>query len=225
MNLVVVGATGRTGRELVEQAVARGHRVTALVRNPQKLGTPRDGLTVTRGDPLSTHAVSAVLPGHDAVLSAMGPPGAGRTTVVQDSARAIVTGMKAAGMRRLLVLSVALLFPGTGLIGAALRRTLLRGVADDSEEMERIVRASDLDWTIVRPPRLINGPRTESYVVSVDRLPPGSGGTASIRRADVARFLLDEAERPAHVRQIVGIAHVRGALRDHDRIERTSTTR
>jgi putative NADH-flavin reductase len=143
--------------------------------------------------------------------------------VVQDSARAIVTAMKATGMRRLLVLSVALLFPDSGLIGAALRRTFLRGVADDSEEMEQIVRASDLDWTIVRPPRLTNGPCTESYAVSVDRLPPGSGGAASIRRADVAHFLLDEAERPAHVRRLVGIAHARGARMDRDRVERTST--
>jgi putative NADH-flavin reductase len=224
MNLFVVGATGRTGRELVDQAVARGHRVTALVRSPEKLVMPRDGLTALRGDPLSPEAIGRVLAGHDAVLSAIGPPGPGRTTVVQDSARAIVTAMKATGTRRLIVLSVALLFPGTGLIGAALRRTFLRGVADDSQEMEQIVRATELDWTIVRPPRLTNGARTESYAGSVDRLPPGSGGgAASISRADVAHFLLDEVERPAHVGRLVGIAYAKGALRRRDHVERMST--
>jgi len=214
MRLFVVGATGGTGRELVNQALARGHRVTALVRSPLPLGAPRDGLTVVAGDPLSAESIGPVLPGHDAVLSAIGPRGGGRTTVVQDSASAIVTAMKAIAMRRLLVLSVALLFPRAGLIGAALRKTFLRGVADDSEEMERIVRTSDLDWTIVRPPRLTNGLRTENYAVDVDGLPPGSGGSAaSVGRADVAHFLLDEVERPAHLRRVVGIAYAKGTLR------------
>jgi putative NADH-flavin reductase len=210
MRLLVVGATGGTGRELVDQAVERGHRVTALVRNPRQLGAPREGVTVVQGDPLRADAIAAALAGQDAVLSAIGPRGGGRTTVVQDSARAVVTAMNATRVRRLLVMSVALLFPDAGLIGSVLRRTFLRGVTDDSEEMERVVQASELDWTIVRPPRLTNGQRTGSYAVSEGGLPPGSGGgTASVRRADVAHFLLEEVERPAHVRSVVGIAFVR----------------
>jgi putative NADH-flavin reductase len=108
----------------------------------------------------------------------------------------------------------SLLFPGAGLIGPALRRTFLRGVADDSEEMERIVRASDLDWTIVRPPRLTNGHRTELYAVSSGHMPAGAGGTSTPRRPDLAHFLLDEVERGDRVRQIVGIVGMRRARAD-----------
>ena len=213
MNLFVVGATGGTGREIVDQALARGHRVTAFVRSPQRLGPPRERLRVVPGDPLSTDAIGAALSGHDAVLSAIGPRTRGKTAVVQDGARAIATAMKAIGLRRLVVVSVGLLFTDAGLVGALLRNTFLRGVADDSEAMERMVRASDLDWTIVRPPRLTHGPRTESYAVSDGRLPNGVGGTASIARSDLAHFLLDEVERGGHLRQVVGVARTRSARR------------
>jgi putative NADH-flavin reductase len=211
MHLFVVGATGGTGREIVEQALARGHRVTAFVRSPEKLGAPRDGLTVIEGNPLSAEAIAGVLAGHDAVLSAIGPVGPGQATVVQDSARAWVSAMRATGVRRVVVLSVGLLFPESGFIGMALRRTFLRGVADDSEAMERIVGASDLDWTIVRPPRLVHGPRTGRYSASDGRMPPGAGGTATLRRSDLAHFLLGEVETASRVGQIVGIAGSRNA--------------
>jgi putative NADH-flavin reductase len=117
--------------------------------------------------------------------------------------------MKATGVRRLVVFSVAVLFEDVGFLGTALRRTFLRGVADDSAAMEQIVRASDLDWTIVRPPRLINGPRTERYAVRNGSLPDGAGAVATVRRSDLADFLIDEVERAEHVRQVVGIASSR----------------
>jgi putative NADH-flavin reductase len=206
MRLLILGATGGTGRELVEQGLARRHRITALVRSPERLGEPRPGLTVLPGDPLGSDAIVAALPGHDAVLSTIGPPGPGRTTVARDSARAIVTAMKATGARRLLVVSVGVLFDDAGLLGAALRKTFMRGIADDAAEMERTVEASDLEWTIVRPPRLTNGPCTERYAVRAGSLPVGAGGLATIRRSDLAHFMLDEAARSTHLRQIVGIA-------------------
>jgi putative NADH-flavin reductase len=207
LRLLVVGATGGTGQELVDQALARGHRVTALVRRVAPLRAPRAGLTLVEGDPLDPYAVGATLVGCDAVVSAIGPRSAGATTVVQSSARALVASMTPSGARRLLILSVGLLFPDAGVIGSVLRQTFLRGVTGDSEAMEAIVRASDLDWTIVRPPRLTSGPRTGCYAVTADRLPPASGGsTASLRRADLAHFLLDEVERAEYVRKVVGIA-------------------
>lgn len=211
--LFILGATGGTGLALVEQALERGHRVTAFVRSPKKLGLPREGLTVVRGNPFDAAAVGAALAGHDAVLSALGPPGPGRTTVAEDGARSTVAAMQAAGVRRLLVVGVAVLFENIGLLADLLRSTLLRNVARDSAEMERIVRASDLDWTIARPPRLTNGPLTGRYGVADDRLPEGAGGMAILSRADLAHFLLDEVEHPAHVRRIVGIAKVRAAAR------------
>jgi len=208
LRLFILGATGGTGRELVDQALARGHRVTAFVRSPQKLD-PREGLALLSGNPLSAEALAGELAGHHAALSAIGPPGPGRTSVVSESARALVTAMTATGVRRLLILSVAVLFADAGLLGAVLRRTFLRGVADDSYEMEKVVRASHLDWTIVRPPRLTNGLRSERYAVREGGLPDGVGSTASIGRADLAHFLLTEVERGRHIKQVVGLASSR----------------
>lgn len=211
MRLFILGATGGSGRQLVNQALERHHRVTAFVRSPEKLGAARDGLTVIQGDVRSPDGMSAALRGHDAMLSALGPPGPSRNTITSDSARTTVAAMQATGVRRLLVVGVAALFPGVGMFGRLLRNTLLRNIADDSAEMERIVKATRLDWTIVRPPRLTNGPRREHYGVSNDHLPPGAGGNATISRADVAHFMLDEVEQPAHIRRVVGIAYTKKA--------------
>jgi putative NADH-flavin reductase len=97
------------------------------------------------------------------------------------------------------------------MFGRVLRNTLLRNIADDSAEMERIVKATRLDWTIVRPPRLTNGARTEHYGVADDQLPFGAGRNATVSRADVAHFMLDEVEHPRHMRRIAGIAYTKKA--------------
>jgi putative NADH-flavin reductase len=210
--LLILGATGRTGRELVHQALARGHRITAIVRSPDKLGEPLDGLAVVAGDATRAADMRTAVAGHDAVISTIGPPGPGATTVTADGARAIVSVLEGTGVTRLLVVSVGVLFADAGLLAAMLRRTLLRGVADDAEEMERIVSASSLDWTIVRPPRLTNGASTACYAVCEGHSPHRSG-LASLRRADLARFLLDETEHAHHVHRIVGIARTRRSSR------------
>lgn len=211
MRLFILGATGGIGRQLLDQALERHHSVTAFVRSPQKLGTPRDGLTVIQGNVRDADAMSRALRGHDAVLSTLGPPGPARNTITSDSARATVAAMQSAGIHRLLVVGVAALFPDIGMFGRFLRSTLLRNIADDSAEMERMVKASGLDWTIVRPPRLTNGPRREHYAVADDRLPNGAGGNAIISRADVAHFMLNELEHPAHTRRVVGVAYTKRA--------------
>jgi uncharacterized protein YbjT (DUF2867 family) len=87
MRLLILGATGGTGRALVGQARERGHEVTAFVRAPQKLGPLADRVTVRQGDPRSVVELRAALPGHDAVVSALGPPGPGRTTILRAGAR------------------------------------------------------------------------------------------------------------------------------------------
>jgi putative NADH-flavin reductase len=166
-------------------------------------------LTVVQGDPLDAQALGAALAGHDAVLSALGPPGPGKTTIAGDGAKSAVAAMKATGVRRLLIVGVAVLFEDIGVLAAVLRRTLLRNVAHDSAEMERIVNASGLDWTIVRPPRLTNGPLTGSYAIADDDLPEGATGAATLSRADLAHFLLNELEHPNHVSRIVGIARTK----------------
>jgi uncharacterized protein YbjT (DUF2867 family) len=111
--------------------------------------------------------------------------------------------MKAAGVRRLLIVSAALLFADAGVLAMVLRRTLLRNVAADCAEMEQIVQSSGLDWSIVRPPRLTNGGLTRRYTIETGQLPRGG---RVVSRADVAHYLLEELERGGHIGQIVGMA-------------------
>jgi putative NADH-flavin reductase len=203
MRLFVLGANGGVGRQIIDQAIERGDQVTAFVRSPEKLGPQREGLTARRGDPRDAAELAEALPGHDAVLSMLGPPGPGPTTIMRESARCTVAAMEALGMRRLLVVSAAVLFDGAGIIVGLMRRTLLRNVAQDSAEMERIVMASGMDWTIARPPRLTNGPLTRRYKVEDGRMPRGKW---IVSRADVADFLLDELHQGKHTHKIVGIA-------------------
>ena len=202
LRLLILGATGGTGRALLEQARRKGHLVTAFVRSPDKLAGIGDGVTVRPGDPHSVAELRAALPGHDVVLSTLGAPGPGHSTLLRDCAASTVKAMQEAGVRRLMVVSAAVLFPEAPL-GWLMRRTFLRNVAQDSIEMERVVMASGLDWTIARPPRLTNGPRTGRYRVADGRLPRRG---FLISRADVADFMLGELERGEHLRQIVGLA-------------------
>jgi putative NADH-flavin reductase len=202
--LLIIGATGGTGLHVTSQAVEGGHRVTAFVRSPQKLGSLRQRVVVREGDPRSVADLRVMLPGHDAVISTLGPPGVGPTTILRAAAESTVAAMQAAGVPRLLIVSAAVLFDDLGLVGKILRRTLLRNVGDDSIEMERIVVASALDWTIARPARLTNGPRTGRYNVENGHL-PGRSAFAVISRADVAEFLVSEIQQNTHIHEIVGI--------------------
>jgi|SRR5215470_10978594 len=203
MRLFILGASGGIGRQLIDQAIAAGSEVTAFVRSPEKLGPPREHLVVRGGDPRSVPDLASALPGHDAVLTTLGPPGPGRTTILREAARSTVAAMRAAGVRRLLAVSAAVLFEDMGIIARMMRRTLLRNVAEDSAEMERVIAMSGMDWTIARPPRLTNGPLTKRYLVEDGRMPRGKWW---VSRADVAHFLLRELQQDAHVRQVVGIA-------------------
>jgi len=205
MRLFVLGATGGNGRQLIAQGLERGHRFTAFVRSPEKLPR-REGLAVCRGDPRNVAELTAALPGHDAVVSSLGPPGTGPTTIVRDAAHSTVAAMRAAGVGRLLIVSAALVFDDAGFLARILSRTLLRHVTEDCAAMEATVKASGLDWMIVRPPRLTNGPLTRNYITADGRMPPGK---LSMSRADVACFLLDELERREHSGRIVGLTAAR----------------
>jgi len=202
MRLLVIGASGKTGREILDLAGTRGHHVTAFVRSPQKL-TPATWLTIVRGDPLRADSLAAVLPGHDAVLSAIGPhprEALRPSTLMTDCARATVMAMAASGVSRLAILSAAVLFPEKGLYFAFFR-WLTKHHARDLVGMEQIVRSSGLEWTIVRPPRLVKSPDA-SFLAVRDALPGGSRAT-SFR--SVAAFMLDAVERRNHVAEVVGL--------------------
>lgn len=202
--LFIIGATGHTGTQLLDLALARGHAVTAFVRSPHKIARLDPRLTVTRGDPQDVDQLARALPGHDAVLSALGvrPPQAFRPhTLVQDCAASTVAAMTRADVRRLVLVSAAVLFPIRGLRYAFFRR-LLKHIARDLGAAEEIVRATPLEWTIARPPRLVSR-ADQRYACARDAL-PNHGRTMSFRAA--AAFMLDAVAQHAHLREVVGLS-------------------
>ena len=204
MRLFILGANGKTGTQLIDLALARSHQVTAFVRSPQKISRRHPRLEVIGGDPHSEDALASVLPGHDVVLSALGihPSQAFRPhTLVQECAASTVGAMTRIGVKRLVLVSAAVLFPERGL-RFAFFRWLLRHVKRDLGRAEDIVRATSLDWTIARPPRLLNK-LDEAYRSVSEALPPG-GYSMSFR--GLAAFMLDAVEQHTHVHEIVGLA-------------------
>jgi len=203
MRIAVLGATGHTGHHVLDLALARGHRVTAFVRSPDKL-TSASGLTITRGNPLEAAALAAVLPGHDAVISVFGPRSRDAlkpSTIVGDYARALVEAMQTAGVERLAIISAAVLFPLRGPLYAFFR-WLLRHHARDLAAMEQHVQDSQLAWTIARPGRLIES--TDEQCRVAPGAFPDHGGAISFRA--VAAFLLGAVEHQRHLHQIAGLA-------------------
>jgi putative NADH-flavin reductase len=189
--LLVLGATGGTGRSVVEQAVAAGFTVTVLARNPDALPDAR-AVRVVTGDLVRDSAVlDAALPGQDAVISALGV-GTSFTSgrLISQSAPPIVASMRRHGVRRLIFTSafgVGATRRDTPLLPRLFIATLLRDVYADKQRGEEAILTSDLDWTIVYPAGLTDGPRTGRYRVG-ERL--SLRGFPRISRADVADFLL-----------------------------------
>jgi putative NADH-flavin reductase len=206
MKLILLGATGRTGRLVVEQALSRGHAVTAVARASSaahlRAIRANGSLQVVVGDPCARDALTPILAGHDAVISCLGQRSRRDASLLRDSAAAVLAAMAACGVGRYLVVSQALLFPSRNPVVILLRALLARHVAD-STAMEQLIERSSTDWTIVRPPRLVNGGRARGYRVTAGALPDGAW---TMRYADLAAFLLDAAQNDEHLKTIVGVA-------------------
>ena len=197
--LVVLGATGGTGRAAVDVALRAGHEVTAVVRREGAL-PPAPGLTVAViPDLTEADRLAAAVTGHDAVISALGSNSRGAVTVCTDGVRAALLAMSRTGVRRLVVVSAH---------GAAESRDrslysliLWASVGHkmrDKESMEALIRASDSDWTIVRPPALKDTAPTGRYRTGSA---PAVRLTSAVSRADLADFLVREAVAPAYLHQ------------------------
>lgn len=193
MKLLVFGASGRTGRELVRQALEAGHDVTVFVRNPSAF-TPAEHLRIVKGDAYDPAAVNIAMIDQQAVLSALGGT-ISDEDLLPRAMENILAAMKSHGVRRLIVLGAA------GSVESTLQRlppltrlgfrvfigTLLRKPFKSQREMQQLIRASDTDWTIVQPPRLVNQPATGKIRVDADALPDKG---LRIARADLAAFML-----------------------------------
>ena len=208
MNLVVLGATGGTGLEIVRRALDHGHSVTAFVRSPERLRLFQDRISIKQGDLLNSAELEPVIAGHDAIVSAFGP----RLPVAKDDADllqrfavSLTTAMAHAGVGRAVVESVAFLFKDSILPPAyLLGRLLFPGIVADASAMERIFRDSELDWTMVRPPELTDKPFTGKYRLREGHLPRFG---FSISRADVADVMTKLVEDRSSIGKIVGVAN------------------
>ena len=203
MNLSVLGATGRTGSLVVEQALAAGHTVTALVRSPQKLNMTNPNLRVITGEATDAQAVARALLGADAVISTLGGGG----SLITDSTAALVAAARQTGVKRVVVLSSW--FVERDRLGAVTRLLTgvgMGGVIKDKSAGEQLLRHSDLDWTIVYASLLSDGPATGSAAV----LPEQANRSMSqrISRADVAAWMIQAATSDRHSRRTVGIAQL-----------------
>jgi putative NADH-flavin reductase len=208
MKLVVLGATGGTGLEIVRQAIGRGHSVTALVRSPDRLRPFRDRINIEQGDLLNPTDLERVIRGQDAVLSGFGPRvpvSQAEAHLLQQFAVALTSAMPRAGVRRAVVESVAFLFKDSVLPPAYLLGWLLfPRTVSDATAMERIFEESPLDWTMVRPPELTDKPYTGKYRAQEDHLPRFG---FKVSRADVADFMLKAVENRWSIRKVVGVCN------------------
>jgi putative NADH-flavin reductase len=190
MKLLILGATGPTGRHVVDLAVRSGDSVTAFVRNPAALGDLAERVTPVTGDATSQRDLAAAAVGHDAIVSALGRGSSVRADGLFTRASTAVTGAaREADVPRLVWLSsfgVGHTFGWSSSAQKLIYGTLLRSIYADKAIADESIRSSGLDWTVVYPTRLTNGPAKGTYRAD-DRLP--MKGNPTISRADVAAFL------------------------------------
>ena len=194
MKLLILGSTGGTGRELVRQALRQGHTVTAFARNAADLCVHHARLSVTEGDILEPETLEAAARGQDAALSALGVAALGPSSTLSDGTQNVIEVLRwhsidrfvcqsamgvAESMKQLPALSL--------LFRTVMYPFVLRNVYADKELQEYYVRRSKLDWTLVRPAVLTDGPHTSTYRAL---RPPETDLQGTISRADVADFML-----------------------------------
>ncbi len=196
----IFGATGPTGRHIVQYALDDGHDVTALVRDPSKSPVAHSSLTVIVGDSKDPATVSKVVAGQEFVISALGAGMSFRPRhVIERSLRVMVPAMEQAGVRRFIHLSaygVAGTWRDAPPVPRVFIKTLLRAIYADKRRGEMILRRSSLEWVIVCPTALTNKPAAGRYRVG-ERLE--LRGLPSVARADVARFILSQLHDSSYV--------------------------
>lgn len=207
MQVVIFGASGATGRQLVAQALTEGHDVTAFVRSASKLETRHDRLRIVEGNASDRASVERAVAGRDTVLSALGVSvPLKRDPVVVEGVRNIVSAMEDTGTSRLVYLSFLGVHEARDQLGFPFKHIagwVVRHEIADHEAKEAIIRDSNLNWTIVRAPKLTSGPAANAYR-SGDHLRP-RGFIPTLSRADVAAFMLKEMAGVQYSRRAVSI--------------------
>ena len=204
MRVTVYGSTGPTGLLIVEKLLARGHEVVAFARTPSKITMEHPSLQIHQGDVYDPASVAEALQGSDAAVSSVGAPYSFKpVSVYSTAARHIVDGMRTHGLRRLVCITSGGTHPGRDPVNPfffeRILKPLFHRLYDDMRAMEEIVMPTDLDWTILRPPRLLDKEETGKVRVIPDTYAVRGGATVS--RADLASVLVDELIDPSLVRK------------------------
>ena len=195
MKIAVIGATGNAGSRIVEEALKRGHEVTAIARNPEKLGGARPNLVPKKGDAHNPDALAKLLAGHDLVISAV--------RFVASDPNKLIEAVKKSGVPRYLVVGGAgslEVAPGKALVDTPNFPAAARPEASRGRDFLNLLRQErDLDWTMLSPSRLFApGPRTGKFRLGGDQLLTAADGKSSVSMEDYAIALLDEVEKPQH---------------------------
>jgi uncharacterized protein len=211
MRIVLLGATGFVGSALLVEALHRGHKVTAIVRHPEKL-EKRDGLTATAGDVYDTDSLASLIAGHDALISAFNPgwtPGTVKPEMYDEQVRgtsSIIAAARKAGIKRVLWVGGAgglEVAPGVQSIDApGFPEWIKPGSRATSDALEQLQKLPELDWSFLAPSaKLEPGQRTGKFRLGGDQLLVDANGESRISVQDYAVAMIDELERPAHIRQ------------------------
>ncbi|WP_017302488.1 NAD(P)-dependent oxidoreductase [Nodosilinea nodulosa] len=209
MKLLIFGATGSIGRQVVAQALEQGHSVTAFVRSPAKLEVQHLDLRIVQGDVLDLPSVQQAVQGQDAVVCVLGSGQNLTSTVRSQGTRNIVRAMEAAGVRRLICQSTLGAGDSWGTLNFYWKYIMfglvLRRVFADHQRQEDAVKSSPLDWTIVRPGAFTDGPRTGQYRHGF----AGNDTTSQLKisRADVADFIVKQLGNDAYLHQTPGLSY------------------
>lgn len=209
MKLVIFGATGTVGRQVVQQALAQGHTVTAFARNPAKLNLQHSQLSFIQGDVMDSEAVELAISGQDAVICVLGSGKQLTSTIRSDGTQQIIQAMQKVEVRRLICQSTLGAGDSWGNLDFYWKYIMfgfiLRKVFADHERQEALVQNSKLDWTIVRPGAFIDGPLTGKYRHSF----PGTDRniTLKVSRADVADFILKQLSDQSSLYQTPSLSY------------------
>ena len=208
MKLTIFGATGGTGKQLVVQALAAGHQVVAFVRDPSKLTTRHDHLTILQGELTNPETIEHAVLGTDAVISALGPRRGAKDKSITRGTENILSAMVKHGVRRMVITSTPSARDPNDVpdfrfkLAVRMIQLIARGACEDIVNTAKVVRTSDRDWTIVRVSMLVDAPKTG--VVKVGYVNKEMG--MRITRADLAEFMLKQVQDSTYLRQAPAIS-------------------
>jgi putative NADH-flavin reductase len=211
LKIALFGTTGNIGSRILHEALARGHEVTSIVRDPKRLNVSNARLNIVTGNVLESRSVAATVAGHDVVISAVGPRNGESARMIVEAARSLIEGLNAAGMRGLVVSGGAgslEVTPGVQLVDTPGFPAAWKPVALAHREALGILRASSLDWTYLSPANeIVPGERTGHYRIGADQLVVDTKGKSLISMEDYAMAALDEVEKPRFVRRRFTVAY------------------